>query len=166
MQVSTEIFYPTASPEQVFAMGTDSTFRAAVCEATRAKNYDVDITPHQDGRASVTVRRTLPADLPSVARRILGETVNVVQREEWSVATTTGARTADLVISISGQPVQMVGSVVLEPAGGGVRMRIRGDVKVSIPFVGATIEGVVAKAIVAAADKEQQTGRRWLSEPT
>lgn len=164
MEVHTEINYPNTTPQQVFAMGMTPSFRSAVCEATRASDYDVSIREHDDGRASVVVTRTMPADLPVAAKRIIGETIHVVQTEEWGAASADGARTADLVISIKNQPARMVGSVQLESVGSGVRMRIAGKVKVSILFVGKRIEPEVARAIISAAAKEQQTGLSWLSD--
>lgn len=162
MDVHTEINYPDTTPDQIFAMGMTQGFRQAVCIATRARDFDVSIREHEDGRASVVVQRTMPADLSGVARRVIGETIEVVQNEEWSPAGTDGARTADLIISIRNQPARMAGSIVLEPFGTGVRMRIAGKVKVSIPFVGKKIEPEVARAIILAAAKEQQTGLSWL----
>ncbi len=163
MHVRTEINYPSTSPEQAFALVLDPGFRAAVCQATRATEFDASISEQDDGRASVAVTRTMPADLPDVARKFIGDTVEVVQTEEWSAPNESGARTADLTISFKGQPAKMVGTIALESVGDGARMRIVGDVKVSIPFVGRRIEAEVAKGILAAAAKEEQTGLAWLS---
>lgn len=163
MEVRAEINYPNTSTEQAFALGMDPAFRAAVCEATHATDFDVDISEHDDGSASVEINRTMPADLPDLAKKFMGDTVNVVQTEKWSASNESGARTADLTISIKGQPAKMVGGIFLESIGDDARMRIAGNIKVSIPFVGKTIEGEVAKGIVAAATKEQETGIAWLS---
>ena len=163
MHVRTEINYPDTTPEQAFAMGLDPAFRAAVCEATHATEFDVSISEHDDGRATVDINRTMLADLPDVARKFIGDTVEVVQTEEWSAPNQRGARTADLTISFKGQPAKMLGTIALESVGDGTRMRIAGDVKVSIPFFGQRIEAEVAKGILAAAAKEEQTGLSWLS---
>lgn len=163
MDVRTEINYPNTSPEQAFALGMDRAFRAAVCEATHATSYEVAISEHDDGRASVRIDRTMPAELPDIARKVMGENVTVVQTEEWSAPAQGGARTAELTISIRGQPAKMVGTIALDSVDASARMRIAGDVKVSMPFFGRRIEAEVAKAIVAAAAKEQQTGLSWLS---
>jgi hypothetical protein len=67
------------------------------------------------------------------------------------------------VISFKGQPATMSGSVVLAASADGASEQISGDLVVSVPFLGKRIEPEVAKAIVAAAAKEQQTGRTWLA---
>lgn len=163
MKVRTEINYPDTSPEQAFALGMDPAFREAVCAATHATHFDVNISKHDDGRASVAINRTMPADLPDVARRFIGDTVEVVQTEEWSASDDSGTRTAELTFSIKGQPAKMVGSILLQSLGDGARMRIVGDVHVAIPFFGQRIAAEVGKAILAAAAKEEQTGLTWLN---
>ncbi len=162
MDVRAEINYSNSSPERAFALSMDPAFRSAVCEATHATSYDVDIREDDSGGASVTITRTVPADLPDIARKIIGDIVEVMQVEHWSAPGRDGQRTAELIISIKGQPAQMVGSVSLEPFADGSRMRIVGDVKVRIPFVGRKIAAELAKAIVAAAAAEERTGLSWL----
>ncbi len=162
MDVRTVIEYPTATPDQVFALLVDRDFRSAVCVATHALEYDVDITHHDDGHVSVTVERTLPAEVPDFVKRFVGRTLSIVQSERWGPHPSAGGRTADLLIQIKGQPATMKGSLRLEASGEGTREQVSGELTVSVPFVGKKIEPEVAKAIVAAAAQEQATGRAWL----
>jgi hypothetical protein len=163
MEVRAEISYPTGSADDVFAMAVDKDFRVAVCEATAAVDHRVDIDLRPDGGATVTVERTVPADVPDVVRSFVGQTITVVQTEAWGPRRPDGSRVADLRISVKGQPATMKGTQSLEPVGAGTRQLIRGDLTVSIPFIGKRIEPELAKAIVAAAAKEQQTGTAWLA---
>ena len=162
MQVSAEISYPTSSTERVFALTVAEDFREAVCVATHALDYRVEVTQGDDGLAHVRVERTLPADVPEAVKRFIGATITIVQTEDWGRPGEDGRRVADLTIQISGQPASMTGSILLEPAARGSVQRIRGDLTVSVPFLGKRMEPEVAKAIVAAAAKEQETGRTWL----
>lgn len=162
MDVRAEISYPTGTPDEVFALAVDKDFRAAVCEATHAIEHRVDVDRRPDGTAHVTVERTVPAEVPDFLRSFVGQTITIVQTEVWGLPQADGSRVADLKISVKGQPATMTGSQTLERAGAGTRQLVRGDLKVSVPFVGKRIEPEVAKAIVAAAAKEQQTGRAWL----
>ncbi len=166
MQVSAQISYPTGSTEQVFALTVSKEFREAVCVATNAVDYRVEVTERAEGLARVRVERTLPADVPDAVKRFVGQTITIIQTEDWGRPGDDGRRVADLTIQISGQPASMTGSVLLEPDGDGSVQRIDGDLTVSVPFFGKTIEPEVAKAIVAAASKEQETGRRWLDRPS
>lgn len=165
MDVRAEINYPTATVEQVYALSTDPKFRGAVCEATRALDYDVDVDEHADGTATVTVRRTMPAEVPDFVKRFVGETLDVVQTEEWGAPDNVGQRTANLMVQVTGQPVKMTGRVTIGAVGQGARTSIRGDLRVSMPFVGKKIEPEIANGILAAAAKEQQTADEWLGEP-
>jgi hypothetical protein len=163
MDVRAEISYPTGSPEEVFALVVDQDFRVAVCEATHAVHHRVDVQHRVDGTAQVRVERTLPADVPDFVKSFVGQTITIVQTEEWGQADGQGVRVAELQIRIQGQPASMRGSQTLEPVGAGTRQLIRGDLKVSVPFLGKRIEPEVAKAILAGAAKEEQTARAWLS---
>lgn len=162
MDLRAEINYPTATVEQVYALATDAEFRGAVCEATNALDYDVEVAEHDDGTAAVTVCRTMPADVPDLVKKFVGQTVDVVQTEQWGAPDDTGNRRADLLVQIKGQPAKMTGTVTTETVGAGARTSIRGDLKVSMPFVGKKIEPEIAKGILAAIEKEQVTADEWL----
>jgi hypothetical protein len=151
------------SPAVVFDLVTSEPFRAAVCTATHARSQSVHIEHKADGRTSVVVERTLPAQVPDAVRRFVGETITIVQTEDWGPPRADGSRQADLVIDIVGQPARMTGTVTLEAAGQGSRELVDGELKVSVPFFGKQIEPSVAEAIVAAAAIEEATGRDWLS---
>ena len=163
MHVRAEIAYPTGSAEQVFALITRADFREDVCRATSALTYAVDIRPESDGRVSVTVERTVPASVPDLVKRFVGETITIVQTEHWRAPQAGEVRVAGLDIEVKGQPARLTGSATLEPVGSGCREVIVGDLRVSVPFVGKQIEPSVAEAILAGARIEERTGQQWLS---
>jgi hypothetical protein len=163
MEVRAEISYPAASPDSVFAMACHKEFRAAVCEATGALDHRIDVDRGLDGGARITVERTVPADVPDVVRSFVGRTLTIVQTEVWGPAGPDGSRVAALHIAVKAQPATMTGTQTMEAVGAGTRQLIRGELTVSVPFVGKRIEPEVAKAVVAAAAREQQTGRAWLA---
>ena len=163
MDVTTEIHYPGARIDEVVALVLDPEFRAAVCDATMAIAHEVDVQRGDDGSAVVTVNRTLPAEVPDFIRRFVGETIELAQAETWEPADGSVTRRADLSLQVVGQPAAMTGSIVLRETSDGVHEVVRGELKVSLPFIGGKIEAEIAKGIVAAARKEQETGRTWLS---
>ena len=164
MELSAEISYPGATPDEAFALVVDPKFRAAVCEATMALGYDVGIDEKDDGGAMVRVDRTMPAEVPDFVKKLVGETLDVRQTEEWSAPDAEGRRTADIRVDVVGQPAGMTGTIVLEPTPDGCREIVSGQVKVSIPFLGGKIEPEVAKNLVTAMKVEQKTGREWLAK--
>jgi len=157
MQISATISYPSGTtPAQVYELATDADFRGEVCEATHALDYGVSVDAHDD-TAKVVVTRTMPADVPDFMKKMIGETVDVVQTEDWGAPDADGQRTADLVVQIKGQPAVMNGTAAIVTSGGEVVMQIERDLKVSIPFFGKKVEPEIAKGIYAAVDKEQET---------
>jgi Protein of unknown function (DUF2505) len=165
MDVRGEINYPNADPERAFALSMDPQYRGAVCQATRALHYDVDVDQRSDDTATVIVRRTMPADVPDFVKKFIGETVDVVQTEVWAAADPSGQRRGRLTLKIEGQPAALTGTVSLDRVGDGARASIRGDLKVSMPFVGKKIEPEIAKGILAAIGKEQEVADKWLGAP-
>jgi hypothetical protein len=163
MQISATISYPSGTtPAQVYALATDADFRGEVCKATHALDYDVSVDAHDD-TAKVVVSRTMPADVPDFMKKMIGETVDVVQTEDWGAPDADGQRTADVVVQIKGQPAVMNGTAAIVASGGEVVMQIEGDLRVSIPFFGKKVEPEIAKGIYAAVDKEQKTAATRLS---
>ena len=164
MDVSAEIMYPHTTPQEAFALVTNANFREEVCRATQALTYDVDIDASADGTATVVVRRAMPADVPDLVKRIVGETVDVVQTERWAAPNAAGERTADLTLQVRNQPGSMKGTAAITATADGARTSIRGELSVAIPFVGKKVQPLVAAAILAAIDVEQQIVDKWLGE--
>lgn len=163
MRFDAEITYPGASADEAFALVVDPEFRAAVCEATAAIDYEVHVDGHDDGSASVRQRRVLPAQVPDFVQRLVGPTIEVEQVEQWSVPDDAGRRTADLSLNVTGQPAKMLGTMALGASRDGAQQSITGDLKVSIPMLGRKIEPEIAKALMLAIKVEQRTGREWLA---
>jgi hypothetical protein len=151
MDVHTEISYPGATVADVFALALDPGFRGAVCAATMAADHEVDVRPGDDGSTVVTVTRTLPSTMPDVVRRLVGGRVGIVQVETWQPDDGSGRRRADLTVQVVGQPASMRGTLLVAGVRDGAVETVRGEVKVSLPFIGARFEAELARGIVAAA---------------
>lgn len=156
MKISEKFEYP-ASPEQVFALVGDQTFREESCVRQGATHHAVSVTEDGD-HTIITIERTMAADLPDIVKKLTGDTVSVVQVEKWGPADTSGARTAEVTVDIKGQPARMIGTSTIAAVGAGAVMTLDGDVKVSIPLIGRRIEPEVAKAIVASLADEVEYG--------
>ena len=57
----------------MYALATDPEFRAEVCEAMHALDYDVKVDEHEDDTSSVVVSRTMPAYVPDFIKKVIGE---------------------------------------------------------------------------------------------
>jgi len=147
-----------ATPEEVYGMLADASFRERVCEAQHVTTCTVSVDG-VDGALSVTVDQKRPsAGIPGFARKFVGDEIHIVQKEEWS-----GPTDAALDVAIPGKPGHMKGTVTLRADGDGTLQTVSGELKVNIPVVGGKIERLIADLLEEALEKERQVGASWLS---
>lgn len=147
-----------ASPAEVFAMLGDPVFRERVCEAQHVSEATVEIDGVDD-TMTVSIDQRRPSDgIPSFAKKFVGDTIHIAQREEWSSATD-----AVLDVTIPGKPGHMKGTITLRPDGDGTVETVTGELKVHIPIVGGKIEGLVIELFEHALEAEQRIGKTWLA---
>ncbi len=137
-----------APPERVYAMLVDRGFRERVCAEQGALHWEVSVASEGAG-TRVEVVRVLPARVPDLVKRMVGETIETVQTERWGPSASDGARRASLFVQVRGQPATVTGELGLEPVGAGTQQHVVADVRVKIPFVGGRIEPEIASAIRA-----------------
>lgn len=142
-----------ADPAAVAAMLADPAFREEVLERQHVLRGSATV----QGDTVVVEQVQSAADLPSFARKFVGDEIVIVQTERW-----TGTD-ADLHLAIPGKPGDITGTVRLTPAGAGTVEVVDLTVKVSIPLVGGKIEKLVAEMIGKALAKEHEVGREWLA---
>ena len=143
-----------ASADAVAAMLDDPAFREAVLERQLVERGSVDI----DGDVARIEQVRSGDDIPSFARKFVGEEIVIVQTETW-----TSAHGADVEIAIPGKPGEAVGTIVLVEAGDTTTETVELDVSVRIPLVGGKIETMIADMVGRALDVEHQVGVEWLS---
>jgi len=147
-----------ASPAEVFAMLGDAVFRERVCEAQHVSEATVEIDGVDD-TMTVSIDQRRPSDgIPSFAKKFVGDTIHIAQREEWSSATD-----AVLDVTIPGKPGHMKGTITLRPDGDGTVETVSGELKIHIPIVGGKIEGLVIELFEHALEAEQRIGKTWLA---
>ena len=157
--VKHDMEYPGATVEQVYAMLADPAFREQVCEYQGYPRRTVTITPAGDGM-TVKVDQYRPAtEVPSFARKLVGDEINILQEEEW-----TSQTDMKLLVSIPGKPGSMAGTVVLRGHDGGVTETVAVEVKVNIPLIGGKLEGFLGDTLLRALRAENKVGVRWLAE--
>ncbi len=149
-----------AGPDTVLTMLTTPAFRDQVCIRQRALDHDVDITGSGPGAVVLVARNQSLEGAPGVATKVAGDTVRIVQREEWRTATE-----ADLAMEIPGRPGRFDGSIVLRDNGDGTTDHVvTGDIKVSVPLLGRKLEQMIASILERALVREGQVGGSWLAE--
>lgn len=157
-RITHELTYD-APLEAVAAMLGDAAFREEVCEAQHVLSHDVTVSAPGGGAKHVRIDQEQSASgLPSFATRIVGDSIRIVQEEDW-----TSSAEADITVSIPGKPGDMTGTARLAESGGVTTETVVLDVKVSIPLVGGKVEGLVADMLLKALKTENRVGRDYLS---
>ena len=143
-----------ATAEAVTAMLDDQEFREEVLERQRVVRGSATV----DGDV-VTIEQVRSADdIPSFAKKFVGDEILIVQTENW-----TSPTSADVRLTIPGKPGEAVGTLELVESGGTTTESLDLDLTVKIPLVGAKIEQMIAGIFSAALDVEQKVGREWLA---
>ncbi|WP_255557299.1 DUF2505 domain-containing protein [Paeniglutamicibacter sp. Y32M11] len=101
---------------------------------------------------TLTTVRTLPTDrAPEIARKFVGQSVEVTQVESWSAPAADGSRDATLKLTVGSLPVSVAGTESLRPTAAGATLGVEATVSSSIPFVGGKIasaaEPFISKAL-------------------
>jgi hypothetical protein len=164
VRLSAEIQYE-ANPKAVFDMLICEAFQDGKCVAGGALSHEVRIERTVPDGATVTTRRTLPTDgVPDFARSFLGQTLQVCQVEHWGPAAPDGTRTGEVTVTVENAPVRFSGRLCLSPDGRGTVESFEGEVKASVPLLGAKVERVVEPVIRGAIRVEHRTGVDWLAD--
>lgn len=147
-----------ASPAAVFAMLGEATFREQVCEAQHVTECTATVDGVDD-TMSVRVDHKRPSEgIPSFAKKFVGDTIHILQQEEWSSATD-----ATLDVIIPGRPGHLKGTITLRPDGDGTVETVSGELRVNIPLVGGKIEVLIAELLEHALQTEHRVGSAWLA---
>jgi hypothetical protein len=150
--------YPAPAAD-VLAMLLDPAFREAVCASQEAMDHSVTVNGDQPP-ATVEVRQRQDTDgVPSAARKVVGDSVETIQRETWQ-----SAERAELEVTIPGKPGQLRGRIDLVDNGDGTSTeRFDAEIKVNIPLVGGKLEQLIGKVLGSALRRERETGLKWLA---
>jgi hypothetical protein len=157
MKFSYEMSYD-ATPEEVAEMLADRSFREQVCDAMDSTRRDVSVDGAGEGMKVVVDQTQKAAGIPSFAKKFVGDSVQIVQRESWSSETA-----ADLELEIPGKPGHFKGQIRLAVDGEGTVETVSGDLKVKVPVIGGKLEGLIGGLIKDALRTEEKVGRAWLS---
>ena len=143
-----------ATAEAVVGMLDDPEFREAVLERQKVVRGSASI----DGDV-VTIEQVRSADdIPSFAKKFVGDEILIVQTENW-----TSPTSADVRLAIPGKPGEAVGTMGFAESGGTTTESVDLDITVKIPLVGGKIEQLIAGIVSHALDVEQKVGREWLA---
>jgi hypothetical protein len=151
-----------ASAAEVHAMLTTREFREEVCTYQRALEHSVRISQDGDTTGVVITQSQSMDGAPAAARKIVGSSVRIIQREMW-----TATSSADFAMEIPGKPGHLKGAITLVDKGDGSCEEVfAGEVKVHVPLLGGKLEGFVADILARALRREGRVGVTWLERRT
>ena len=149
--------YP-GSLEQVHAMLVDPAFREEVCASIHSVECLVEVVETASGVA-VEVRQTqVVRKIPPMAAKLIGENVEIVQREQWS-----GHHEGAFEMVIPGKPGQLRGTVGLREQGETCVQTFEGELRVNVPLMGGKLEGLVSDLLRKALSAEETVGLSCLA---
>jgi uncharacterized protein YndB with AHSA1/START domain len=97
-------------------------------------------------------------DVPGFARAIAGDSLRLLQTEEWD----PDALRAAFSITSAGMPGGVTGTRTLVDHGDATLDTFDGHAQVRVPLVGGKLEGLVARRLKQGWDVEHGVGRDWL----
>lgn len=174
MRLTTTVTYP-GDVDSVLAMLLDPEFTRSARTTAAAGALGASSTPlaldvevlEDSGATELVVTAPVPAHLlPSAARAFAGAGLSVRAVDRWETAgREPGAPvTGALTMTVAGAPARLVATQQLVPTDAGTERRVTGELKVSVPFVGPTIERAAMGQIDEVLRGEQDAAARWLAE--
>jgi len=157
-----------SSAEDVFEMLCDHEYQELKCTETGGSDIEVIAEFFDDDTVELTMKRTVPADVPSFAKSLVGETIAVVETYQWGPAGEDGSRTAEVLCTFGrGDTITFSGQVTMSENGSvddseRTVFQMRAAAKAKIPMMAGKIEKMVRDQTLRAAKKENEVGRNWL----
>ncbi|MDP5227305.1 MULTISPECIES: DUF2505 domain-containing protein [Arthrobacter] len=162
MALNASTTVPFSLPE-VAAVLVNEDFVRHVSELVGGSLEEFTVDGDTSAAFTATVVRTVPTTrLPDIARKVVGETLTVTQREAWTAPETDGSRQADIQVSIAGAPVSAKAVQKLVSVDGQTRIDVEGEVTSSIPFLGGKIAGAAEPMVGKALNLQAQQVQSWL----
>ncbi len=146
----------------VWALQVDPAYLVFRAERAGATSASADIAPAADGGVVITVTRVLPADVPSFAKSMVGETITITEHYTWAPPAADGSRTGTMTAE-SSAPIAVTARLALTPQGGETVLTTTGEIKSSIPFVGGKVEDLAKQQTERYLHKEQKLAAAWLA---
>lgn len=151
------------APDVVFAAQADPEY--VVWKHEHMAAFDVSAQMHEDGEhVTVSSSRKLPAEIPSAARRFVGDSITIEEVHTWAHPEVDGTRHGRVTASFGGAPMSVDGTLTLRAQGSGSVLDVVIHSKSSVPLVGGKLEQVVGDQFMRALRKEQEIAPQWFAE--
>ena len=151
------------APAAVIATLTDRAFAEHLTAMVGGELKSFEVAGDVAAAFTLTTVRALPTDrAPEIARKFVGQTVEVTQVEAWSAPAADGSRDATLKVTVGSLPVSVAGSESLRASAEGSALGIEATVSSSIPFVGGKIAAAAEPFISKALALQGNSVSSWI----
>lgn len=150
-----------ASPDQIWAMLSDQSYWEEKYGSTGANNLEWQTFNAGDDTLTISSVREVAANLPSAAKKVIGETAVITQTENWTRA--GDQLTCTISITTKGAPGGTEGTMSVKPSGDGSAWAADFEISVPIPLLGKKLEGVIHDETSNNFATEKTFNDKWLS---
>ncbi len=143
-------------------LATES-YLSAKCAPAISSSHSVT---RESGHTAIIVSREmeLPANLPDIARTVVGNTLKLTETQNWQDAAIDSTRSGSLQIIVIAGTAEINGTLSLRPHVTGSIMNVTADIMVKIPFFGASLERSIKGTVESVLRAEESIGQTWLAE--
>ncbi len=154
----------SATAQSVTDVFSNEDFIKHVSETVGGELLSFTISGPTTGAFTTKTVRTLPTTrMPDIAKKVLGATLTVTQDESWSAPAADGSRTNTIKLTVAKAPVDVSAVQKLVVSGGSTVVELSGDVKSSVPFLGAKIASAAEPVIGRALNLQATLAQEWLN---
>jgi len=162
LAASTTLSAPAQRVTDVF---TNEDFIKHVSFTVGGELKSYEISGPTTGAFTTKTVRTLPTTrMPDIARKVVGDTLTVTQLEEWDAPAADGSRSNRITLTVAKAPLDVTAVQKLSASGESTLVELTGEVKSSIPFLGAKIAGAAEPVIGKALNLQATLAQEWLNE--
>ncbi|GAB2904085.1 DUF2505 domain-containing protein [Neomicrococcus lactis] len=151
------------TPQQVLETFTNREFVEHVSNRVGGSLKAFTVNGDLAGAFTTEIVREVPtARLPEIARKVVGQTITITQKENWAAPAADGSRASTVTIDVAGAPVSVNATQNILTADGGSRVDLAGEVKSSIPFMGGKIAAAAEPFVAKALNLQAREAKAWL----
>lgn len=153
-----------ADLDAMWAMLSDRDYHQGKYESLDAANITFSTFAADETSITMVNERDVPADLPSFAKKIIGDTNHLTHTERWTRV--DDAATCSLEITVKNLPGGTSGTMEIKPASSGCTWDADLDIKIGVPLLGGKLEGVMHDETSLNFRQEKAFNDAWLAGTT
>ena len=153
-----------ATAQKVTEVFTNEAFIQHVSETVGGELKSFTISGPTTAAFTTQTVRTLPTTrMPELVQKFVGEWLTVTQDESWSAPAPDGSRTNTIKLSVAKAPVDVSAVQKLSVNGESTLVELTGEVKSSVPFLGAKIVSAAEPVIGRALNLQATLAQEWIT---